>query len=671
MDSKYISLFLLLFAASFVRLHAQVDSVRVLKEVTVTGVRESEAKHSSLNIEPVSINTMEQQGAMNLSDGLARTPGVSQITTGFSISKPVIRGMYGNRILTLVSGLRFDNQQWQDEHGMGLSLIGIQRAEIIKGPASILYGTDAMGGVINIIEEVVDPSTSKKWDLNTRLYSNTLGTVTDIGYKNFSNDRWFRIRAGIENHTDYSDGNGDRVLNSRANGYYLKAGWGSVKGPWKHETTYNASYNNYGFIVEDLNDIFTGDNRRSRQMIGPHHTVVLNVINSKNTKTLNDNSLLRLNGGIQSNLRLENEGGGQVSLNIHLISALANIKWEKQLSESTNLITNGQLTLANNTNYGARIIIPDANIFEINASAFLRHIQGNWIIEGGAGLANKSIRTFETRQLNSPDKEIKPFTISRPSLNGMLGFCLFPISNLTIKSNLSTGYRAANLAELSSNGLHEGTIRYEIGDPSLGIEHNLNGDLNLEYDAKNFFVYLSGYYNQVYNYIYLAPTPEEFFGYPIYRYLQQDAYLYGAEAILTIRPENWKDLQLKNSFALTRGTLRDGNYLPFIPAQKITSSMRYTKKLSSTLSSFYLEPEVAHVFSQTRPAVFENSTSSYTLFNFFAGVEIPKKESAITITLSAQNILNTAYADHLSRLKYFGLLNPGRNFMLNMHIPLN
>lgn len=648
---------------------AQRDTVRVLSEVTVTGIRESEAKHSTLNIEPVSIEAMEQKGSMNLSDGLAKTPGVGQITTGFSISKPVIRGLYGNRILTLVSGLRFDNQQWQDEHGMGLSLIGIQRAEIIKGPASILYGTDAMGGVINIIEEQVDSSANHQWDINSRFYSNTLGTVTDLGYKNQVGNRWFRIRAGIENHTDYSDGNGNRVLNSRANGYYLKTGWGSKKGNWQHETTYNSSFNNYGFIVEDLNDVFSGDARRSRNMIGPHHTVILNLVNSRNTKILADHSLLRLNGGIQSNLRLENEGGGQISLNMHLISALANLKWEKNISSLTNLITNAQFTFENNTNYGARVIIPNANLFEVNASAFVRHATRSLILEGGLGLAGKSIKTFETDMLNSPDKEIRPFSITQPSINGMAGVSFFPTESLTIKTNLSTGYRAPNLAELSSNGLHEGTIRYEIGDPSLSIEHNLNADINAELNTESVFFSASAFYNQIYNYIYLAPTPQEFFGYPIYRYLQQDTHLYGGEAIINF--SLLPGLQSKSSYAVTVGQLNNGDYLPFIPAQKISSSVRFEKKMSRSFSFFYVEPEITYTFAQNNPAVFETATGSYSLLNLYAGITIPKGNSKMNISISGQNLLNEAYADHLSRLKYYGLLNPGRNFMINLSLPIN
>lgn len=667
---RYLIVVLVCQGFSF-SLNAQIDSVRILREITVTGVRETEAKHSTLNIEPVQIDQMEQKGSMNLSDGLAKTPGISQITTGFSISKPVIRGLYGNRILTLVSGLRFDNQQWQDEHGMGLSLIGIQRAEVIKGPASILYGTDAMGGVINIIEEKVDPSMNKKWDVNTRFYSNTLGTVTDLGYRNHRGDKWFRIRVGAENHTDYSDGNGDRVLNSRANGYYIKTGWGSTKGGWTHETTYNGSFNNYGFIVEDLNDIFTGDARRSRRMIGPHHTVIFNIVNSKHTKTLRDNSLLRLNGGIQSNLRLENEGGGQISLNMHLVSGLANAKWEKELGSNTNLIVNSQLTFENNTNYGARIIIPDANIFELNGSAFLRHRLRSVILEGGVGIAGKSIKTFETDMLNSPDKEIGPFSTTKGSLNGMAGFSYFPFETMTLKANVATGYRAPNLAELSSNGLHEGTIRYEIGDPNLDIEHNINLDVSAEIETDDTFFYISGYHNELYNYIFLSPTSAEFFGYQIFRYLQQDSHIYGAEAMMNIHPGRWRGFQFKGSYALTKGTLSEGGNLPFIPAQKFTYSLRLDKHPDRKITSFYFEPEWVFVSDQNRPAAFETNTPSYSLFNFYVGATIPKGDSKISISISGQNLLNEAYADHLSRLKYYGLLNPGRNFMLHLNLPVN
>ncbi|HMG67018.1 MAG TPA: Plug domain-containing protein, partial [Chitinophagaceae bacterium] len=129
------------------------DTIPVLKEVVVSGIRTSTVNETSLNIQSLSVQKMRQSGALNVSDALSKLPGFSQLNTGPAISKPVIRGLYGNRVLAVLSGLKFDNQQWQDEHGLGLTDVGIDRIEVIKGPASLLYGSEALGGILNIIEE--------------------------------------------------------------------------------------------------------------------------------------------------------------------------------------------------------------------------------------------------------------------------------------------------------------------------------------------------------------------------------------------------------------------------------------------------------------------------------------------------------------------------------------
>jgi iron complex outermembrane receptor protein len=659
-----IAAFLLHLAVS-----AQEPMADTLKEVVVTGISTTGASYTSQNIESISIKEMQQQGAMNLADALAKSPGISQMTTGISIAKPVIRGLYGNRILVLLSGLRFDNQQWQDEHGMGLSYIGIDRTEVIRGPASVLYGTDALGGVINIIEEKPDTGDHHSFDINTRFFSNTLGTLTDAGYMNRNGNKWSRLRVGFESHGDYSDGNNNRVLNSRNSGYYLKTGMGFLKGRWRSENTYNFSLNNYGFIMEDLHDFFDPDARWSRSMAGPHHIVLLNIGGSNNTLYL-DKSVLNIHTGVQSNLRMEDEGGGQISLNMHLVSLLNTLKWEKQLGQRTLFIASNQLTSENNTNYGARIIVPDANLMEASGSVFIRHYFKKLVMEAGAGVSDKYIRTFETARLNSPDKEMHPFARNHVSVNGIAGFSLNPTEELNIKSNISTGFRAPNLAELSSNGLHEGIFHYEIGDPDLKIEQNINIDLTMEGEKEWCFASLSGFGNRFFNYIYLAPVPEEFFGFPIYRFKQQDALLYGGEAIFNLNLPSAKWLQWKNSGSIIYGKLDDGNNLPFIPATKITTAFHLQKEKAGRAAQLYIEPEYQYVFRQDRPAKYETTTPAYSLVNLGAGMLLPVKSTTLDISISCHNLLNEAYADHLSRLKDFGILNPGRNVMVHVRIPL-
>lgn len=666
---KLFPLLLILLTAT--ALKAQQDTsitnkVHIIDEASfVTGISPNNPKYTSLNITGYSLVYMNQKNPFNLSDALTNMPGISQMSTGNSISKPVIRGLYGNRILVLLSGVRFDNQQWQDEHGLGLSQIGINRVEVIKGPASLLYGSEAMGGVINIIEEK-PMYVGTKADAGITFYGNSRGVLTDAGFSTrTSKNRWWRFRIGAENHSDYSDGRNTRVLNSRNKGYYLKAGYGFKKKNWEQENTYNFSYNQYGFILEDLTSFFDADKRWSRAMAGPHHNVMLNLFNSQNTFRLS-NSTLKLNGGIQSNRRMEDEGGGEISLDMHLLSLLQNLRWEKKLNPKTTLIINQQYTYTNNKNYGGRVLIPNASMMEGNLSGFLRFNFNKVIIEAGAGGNFKYIHTLQTKMLNAPGEPVQPFTRNKIAGNAMAGVAYNPNQKLTIKGNIATGYRAPNLAELSSNGLHEGVYRYEIGDPNLKPEQNINTDINLGYEDKEWRVGASAFYNHFLNYVYLSPTSESFFGFPVFRFMQQNASLFGGELYFSYIPKTINWLEWRESFTITQGKLDAGGNLPFIPAYKLRSSLRFEKKPLTLQKTAFIEPEFVYVFKQDRPAQFETMTDAYYLLNINSGVIIPAKNGNWTVGLTATNITSQVYADHLSRLKYLGQYNQGINFVLSV-----
>ena len=212
-----------------------------LTEIIVTAFKEEPAITSPINILSIKVDSLSRYGNYNLTDLLAKSPGVSMLTTGVAIAKPVIRGLYGNRVLVLLSGLKFDNQQWQEEHGLGLSDLGIARVELIKGPMSVLYGTEAIGGLINLIEEQKPDSIGKEMDYSLKFNTNTLGGLAQFGLKKNMGKNWYGLRIGIENNADYSDGNSDRVLNSRFDGYYLKAMYGFQKKNWTSNNHFMSS----------------------------------------------------------------------------------------------------------------------------------------------------------------------------------------------------------------------------------------------------------------------------------------------------------------------------------------------------------------------------------------------------------------------------------------------
>ncbi|HMT11807.1 MAG TPA: TonB-dependent receptor plug domain-containing protein, partial [Ignavibacteria bacterium] len=137
----------------------------------------------SYPIEKISYKELMRYGSINISEAVSKIPGVWQLSTGTGISKPVIRGLYGNRIGIMVNGIRFDNQQWQDEHGLVMSSDGIDNIEVIKGPRSLLYGPEAIGGVVSITDEHPAPIGKETADLNLKFFDNTLGILGDIGMK--------------------------------------------------------------------------------------------------------------------------------------------------------------------------------------------------------------------------------------------------------------------------------------------------------------------------------------------------------------------------------------------------------------------------------------------------------------------------------------------------------
>src|SRR5690606_37991491 len=141
---------------------------------------------------------------------------------------------------------KFDNQQWQEEHGLGLSDIGLSSVEVIKGPMSILYGSEAVGGIINLIEEKKPEINTNVLDFGCDLFSNTLGFKSQVGFKTNKGNNWWKLRIGIENHGDYSDGNNSRVLNSRFDGYYFKGAYGFKKDNWISENNFLSSFNRFG-----------------------------------------------------------------------------------------------------------------------------------------------------------------------------------------------------------------------------------------------------------------------------------------------------------------------------------------------------------------------------------------------------------------------------------------
>ena len=253
------------------------------------------------------------------------------------------------------------------------------------------------------------------------------------------------------------------------------------------------------------------------------------------------------------------------------------------------------------------------------------------------------------------------------SFNSSLGFKTNLKENLIFRLNLASGFRAPNLAELTSNGVHEGSNRYEIGNQNLLNEQNFQTDLNLEYRNSHFELFVNGFYNHINNYIFIMPNGAITNGFDTYNYAQANANLYGGEAGIHFHPHPLDWLHITSSFESVTGKKQNGDNLPLIPANKWNNSLKTEFKSAKYFKDSFAVLNVAYTLNQNNPSQFETKTNDYTLINIGFGGKVTFGKTAFDVNMNANNLLNKTYISHLSRLKTDGIPNIGRNIVLGIN----
>jgi iron complex outermembrane receptor protein len=239
-----------------------------------------------------------------------------------------------------------------------------------------------------------------------------------------------------------------------------------------------------------------------------------------------------------------------------------------------------------------------------------------------------------------------------------------------MRLNLATGFRAPNLAELSSNGVHEGTNRYEIGNANLITEQNVQTDLNLEYKNSHFEFFVNGFYNHINNYIYTSPTGEQLEDNDVFAYIQNNAKLYGGEVGLHFHPHPLDWLHYETSVETVTGKKENSDYLPLIPANNWNNTLRTEFKIKNWFEDGFASLNVNTTFNQDNVSGFETSSNGYTLVNLGLGGKVKWGKTAFNVNLNGNNIFDKKYIAHLSRLKTDGIPNIGRNIVLGVNFNL-
>ncbi|NOZ46415.1 MAG: TonB-dependent receptor [Chlorobi bacterium] len=645
-------------------------SVIQASEIVVSGGYYSSQHENAVQIEILNPVEITSVGSPSFTESLASVPGVDIIEKGAGIGKPVIRGLSMNEVLVLNNGVRSENQQWSSEHPLGIDDFGIDKIEIIKGPASLLYGSDAIGGVINILKEKPAPEDKIIGDYNVQYYTNTKGLSTNIGIKGSSKSLYGGIRIGAKSHADYIDGVGNFAPNTRFNEKSFKATTGLNKKFGSFNLYYEYFKQDLGMLVPPVieNNLVPEIGRTNNIW---YQDLNNQLISSKN-KLFFGNIKVSFNAAYQSNLRKLFITGNSPDVNLLLNTFSYELKANHAFNENFDFIFGTQGMNQTNRTSGPEEVIPSADINDHSVFSLAQYKLG-YKIRAQAGLRydNRHIKTLNDNFLNT-DTAYHHAELAVDNnynnISGSIGMSYFITSELILRANFASGHRSPNLAELTSDGMHG--VRHEEGNVDLVSEKNYEGDISIHYHTTYFTGDVALFNNSINNYIFISPTSDTTTdGSQIYRYMQTNANLKGGEAGVHFHPEKIKWFHFKSTFSTVVGRQTNGNYLPFIPANKLTFEIKGNKKELGKLKNVYLKLSTKTAFSQNNPAMFETATNGYTLVNAGIGCKMNVQNQTIELTIVASNLLNKKYISHLSTLKPMGIFNMGRNISFGLRVP--
>ncbi len=639
------------------------DAVFKMDEIIVSTPFNKLQSQNVMKVVHESITTLQQKGATTLIEGITTIPGVSQVSTGTSIGKPVIRGLSGNRVLVYSQGARMENQQFGDEHGLGLNDAGVENVEVIKGPASLLYGSDALGGVIYFNPEKFAEANTLKADFNQKLFSNTLGSNSSLGLKT-STDEWkFLARGTYNTHSDYKISNGDRVTNTRYNETDFKTGIGYNNSKISSVFRYNYNKLDIGIPEDGI-----AEQTKSKSTTYPRQEV-FNHLFSLNNLLFFSNSKLGIDISYIANDRSEFEDSPEAILQMKLNTFNYGAKYYLPKFGKIETILGVQGMHQKNDNLGEEYLIPDAITNDIGIFGTANYEWKMNALQAGLRFDNRAIST-NTYGITGEEGSFEAIDKSYNSFNASLGYKATLSDFWVARINLASGFRAPNLAELSSNGVHEGTNRYEIGNSNLKTEQNIQADINLEYNTDHFEFFVNGFYNTINNYIYTSPTSEIIDENVVYRYIQNNADLYGGEIGVHFHPHPLDWLHFESSFENVTGKKQNGDYLPLIPANNWNNTLRTEFNSNSWLSNSYASFNVSSTFKQRNVSGVETASKAYSVANLAIGGTFLIGKTSFDINLNANNLFDKSYISHLSRLKSDGIENIGRNIILGINFEI-
>ena len=642
-----------------------------LDEVIISTSDSKLQRYSAFPVESRKIADLNKIEQTNLVDAMSNIPGIYNFSTGNGIAKPVIRGLSGMRVLTSQNGLRLENQQWGADHGFAVLNLGIDRVEVIKGPSSLIYGADALGGVIYLADEPYANLNSEEIKASTKFETNSLATFNKISYKKSKDNLRFAVYGGYFSRNNYAIGynnllnpsDKEYVVNSKNSGGSFKTAIGYNKKNWITNFRYQLLYFQNGLPghTHDANPDVSSflSYSRNRSYTIPAQKIFNHLAQWENKFYFKNDEVIAQLGFTSNELKEYGEKVSVAGIDMTLQNTSYNVRWKHHFNKHFEIVSGSQGMLQSNTNgqYAEEILVPDANFTDLGAFSLIKGTFNLWNIQAGARYDQRSITEITSSGFDTTFSGINYSAgISRSS------------KKLTTRLNVSTGFRPPHISELLANGVHHATMQYLIGDRTFESEIANQIDLYLGTHFDHLEIVVNPFINQINNYIYKKPTgqSDSASSLDIFEMKQKDVIFYGGDIAIHYHPHMAHWLHLESNLSLLT---TEEKKLPFIPQNRLNNGIKIEFKGENKLRINSLSARYVHFFAQENVATYETTSSAYQLINLGCTGSVSAKHK-VDYSLGVNNLLNIKYIDHLSRLKTYEIPNPGRNIYIKLSLTI-
>ncbi|MFZ6052259.1 TonB-dependent receptor [Halocola ammonii] len=681
-------------------------SVELQEAIVESDILRTDYAQQSQDVEVAGDEFLRQESGNTLMNSLSTIPGVQAMNVGVGIAKPMIRGMSANRVQVNDQGVTQQGQQWGMDHGLEIDQFSVQRMEIVKGASSLLYGSDGIGGVINLLPAAIPEKNSFSGQFTAMGKTNNDFAGGSLSLQGNRDGLYFNARASFSEFGDYKvpaeeftyltrvlDIEGGALKNTAGTeknlslAFGLLESWGNVQ---LSLSRFDQKMGLFPGIIGIPTNFDLRDDGDSRDIELPYQTIVHDKALLNANIALAD-GWLDLDLGYQRNTRQERTRPHQVgnepipssseALFLELSTISGNVRWNRRWSEKLKTITGISGEFQENEIGGWEFLIPRYQSYSAGGFAFAEwRFRPAVTLNGGLRYDVSNINSDRYRQpiFNNEqvviglDERAPELNKSFSNVSAGAGMAYHPSDQFNFKLNLGKSFRWPVAAELASNGVHHGTYRHEKGDPDLNAEEGYQADITLLWLRNHLQFKVTPFFGYFENFIYLRPAavfsdlPE---GGQVYQYSQADAINTGLETNLDWHVIEPLHLQLTSEYVF-QANLETGLPIPFTPPLTVRGTSIYEKKSKlKWLEEWSGGASVQVSGAQNRVDRNEDPTSGYTLLAAFVSAGFKLGKQPMEILFRVDNLLDTKYTNHLSRYKLINLPEQGRNFTATINIP--